>query len=369
MEREVQAERPAGRLPSLVGGDRGERRPDDVTCGEHPRAAGAPFGVDKDPAAAVDVDACFLQAEARSADGAAGGEQQRFGPELPPVIQFDNEAVAVPARRGHAGAEDDLIPAGADDLLEPPGYLAVHHGGEPRRGVHDGDEAAERGEDGGVLDPDRAATDDQQLAWPVPHVRDGLGVSHARIAEGHPRWPQWPRPGRDDDPPGPKPPFRAVARPDHHGVVGLKPPFAADQLYATLTEPVQRDLPELLANLASPVPDGRVRHLRRRGQGDAVDFLFLERAEVGCGLPERLGRRAAAGHHRAADHIPLGQRDRITQHPGEFRRRRARRAGTDHHQIEIAHVTVRPHTESPSTPGVPNEILRSAQPVSLTQGG
>jgi hypothetical protein len=82
---EVESERSAQGLASLVGGDRGQRRADDVAGGEDPGTAGAPLGVDDDPAAGVDLDPGPLQAEALGADAAAGGEQQRVGAQVPTV--------------------------------------------------------------------------------------------------------------------------------------------------------------------------------------------------------------------------------------------------------------------------------------------
>ncbi len=78
-----------------------------------------------------------------------------------------------------------VLAPGEDDLLEPAGDLAVHHGGQAGSAVEDGDGHAERGEDGGVLDPDRAAAHDQQLAWLAGDVHEGLGVEDAGIVEGH----------------------------------------------------------------------------------------------------------------------------------------------------------------------------------------
>src|SRR5580692_3429640 len=86
---EVEAERSAQGLASLVGGDRGEGRADDVAGGEDPRAAGPPLGVDDDPAAGIGLDPGGVEAETRGADAAAGGEQQRVGAQLSAVVQPD----------------------------------------------------------------------------------------------------------------------------------------------------------------------------------------------------------------------------------------------------------------------------------------
>lgn len=130
-------------------------RADYVAGGEDPRATGPPLGVHDDPAAPVDLDPGLLQAQARSADAAARREQQRVRAQLPAIIQLDGQVIAVPAHRRHPGAEDHLVPSCQQDLLEPPGDLAVHHRGQPRGGVYDGDRHTERGDDGGVLHSDR----------------------------------------------------------------------------------------------------------------------------------------------------------------------------------------------------------------------
>ena len=96
------------------------------------------------------------------------------------VVQVHGQVVAVLAHRDHAGAEDYLVSPRQEHLLEPPGDLAVHHRSEPGSAV----------EDGGVLDPDRAASHDQQLAWLAPDVHDGLGVEDTRVIEGHAGGPQ-----------------------------------------------------------------------------------------------------------------------------------------------------------------------------------
>jgi hypothetical protein len=160
----------------------------------------------------------------------------------------------------------------------------------------------------------RAASHDQQLPWPARDAGDGLGVEDARVAEGHAGGAQRARPGCDDDALGVRPPLRAAGA-GHHRVLGFQPPLAGHQVHAALADPLQRYLPELLADLAGPGPDGRVHCLRRRGQGDPVDLLLPERAEVGGGLPEGLGWRAAAGDHGADDGVALHQRDRVTQNP------------------------------------------------------
>jgi YceI-like domain len=54
----------------------------------------------------VDPDAGLLQAEARGADTAAGGEQQRVRAQLPAIAQLYGQVVAVPAHGDHPGPED-----------------------------------------------------------------------------------------------------------------------------------------------------------------------------------------------------------------------------------------------------------------------
>ena len=119
-------------------------------------------------------------------------------------------------------------------------------------------------------------------------------------------------------------------------MLAVQPRLAAHQVHAALADLLQRGLPELLADPAGPRRDGRVHHLRRRGQGDPVHLLLLKAAEVGGGLPEGLGRRAAAGDHGAADGIPLHQRHRVTQIPAELGGRLTGRARADHHHVVTA---------------------------------
>jgi hypothetical protein len=157
--------------------------------------------------------------------------------------------------------------------------------------------------------PDRAASHDQQLTRLAGDAGDGLGVKDGRVVEGHAGGSQRARPGRDDDALSMQLSLRAVSGAGRHRVLAVQQRLAVYQVDAALADPLQRCLPELLADLTGPRPDSRVHHLRRRGQGDPVDLVLLERAEVDRGLPEGLGRRAAAGDHGAADGVAFHQRD------------------------------------------------------------
>ncbi|MGH7733519.1 MAG: hypothetical protein ACREOE_07450, partial [Gemmatimonadales bacterium] len=55
-------------------------------------------------------------------------------------------------------------------------------------------------------------------------------------------------------------------------------------------------------------------------RGDLADFLLLERGEVQRGLTEGLRRRATIGNHSAAHRVPLDERHRVAQVPGELGR-------------------------------------------------
>jgi hypothetical protein len=262
---EVEAERPAHRLTPLVRGDRGQRRTDDVAGREDPRAARPPLGVDDDPAAPIDPHPGLLQTEARGADAAARGEQQRVRAQLAPIIQCYGQVVAVAVDGDHAGAEDHLVPARHEDLLEAAGDLGVHHGGQPWGGVEDGDGHAERGEDGGVLDPDRTASHDQQLAGLERDIRDGLRVEDERIIERHAGGTPRARSGGDDGPVGVQPPLAAIVDANHHRVIGVQPRRAAHQIHADRPDTFQRRLHQLLADRPRPGQEDRVPHPRRRG--------------------------------------------------------------------------------------------------------
>ena len=349
---EVQAERPAQGLTSLLGGDGGQGGANDVAGREDPRAARPPLGVDDDATARVYLDAGLLQAEARGADAAARREQQRVRAQLTAVGQLREQVVAVPAHRSHGGAEDHPVTPRPERLLEAAGDLAVHHRGQPGSAVEDRDGHAQRGEDGGVLDPDRAAPDDQQLTWLARDIRDGLRVEDARIAEGHAGRAERARSGGDDDAFGAQPGLLAVV-PGDHRVVAIQPRRATHQAHAAGPDPLQCQVPEPLADLVGPRQHRRVHHLRRHGQRDTVDSLLLERAEVQSRLTERLGRRTPIGDHRAADRVPLDQRDRISKRRGEQGRRLAGRARADHHHIKVALrvSAIGRHQRSPSSRG------------------
>src|SRR5690606_23026946 len=169
-----------GHDPPLVLGDVGEGG-DAGDVADRPQAVPRPTAVvDGDGAVVAQGRAGVLEAQARGAGPAPGGQHDDVAPDLAAALQLEDGVVAVAPGPARAGAQADVDPRGAevvggeraDPRLLPPE--------QPVAALDDGDGDAEAGEEQRGLDRHRAAADDHGPAGQV-----GGGVDVAAGPVGH----------------------------------------------------------------------------------------------------------------------------------------------------------------------------------------
>ena len=129
----------------------------------------AKCAVDLDPAAIVERDAGFLEAEALGVGDAPDTDQHHVGLQLfrGPArrrLDTDRQRLARGVDTGHLGAELERKALLFEDALELLGDLAVHAGQDAVEEFHHGDFGAEPVPHRAEFEPDHAGADDQQFS-------------------------------------------------------------------------------------------------------------------------------------------------------------------------------------------------------------